>query len=662
MNINLNTIVHFTEFSRENDTVIVKAGASVVLFCNITPTRWPEWHWLGVNESNYDVFSIGYMINPTLPNKRNLEIIANISEGKYNLQIKNASLNEEGHYMCSFVNQRKEITHYIVELKIKVPPKNITINDANTGILHGTENQPLVLNCSVYSRNTKEAIMWFNDSLLLGIGGPGTFELTIIPLKYDNGRIYRCIVNSSVLRSTLRKNVQLDIKYKPFITFNKGKHLLRVNETHSLTVLYIVDSNPVATRIVLEKNFKLYQVSTRNTTLTLNLFNLSRNDSGTYVCRAENGIGEGYISTEIIVQYPPSIEIKTDLDKKVLQCLPNGEPQHYTFYPWLHKSEFGEIIRYLKNTETINLQVNEATLHLYQYNGIYVCRVENGVSYINGTVIQSGQVFVRQNDKPVFVSQNKQRQYGTIGMEIDIRVFVYSCPKFHILKVQTRGYLSVEYDYIDIQNANVIDGIYSKDFRMNGFLIALHGFIIEANDFTSYKFWIENSFGDANFTVDLIDTEKQFSRSLNIYWQISRSFIGGLLLGIACTIFRGFYRKKSRKNARRQVNQEVHYDEVELADNNPSHPTLRNSHPVDTDYVIVQEPESRNSGNENPSETNSSEDMSNRSLYVASELQDYENSYQPLDLDNYEKNMYDETQVCSINILSAENTYVNTVL
>ncbi|CAC5372541.1 CADM1 [Mytilus coruscus] len=653
-------------FTRANRTIYVGTGDSVTLSCNVTPYDWPLWDGPRIprmNEDSLVTYSDRFFINPNLPNAHKLKITENISTGKYDLQISNASLNEEGLYRCSDLTTWKLPKENYVQLKIKVPPRNISINDADTGVLHGTENHFLVLRCSVNSGVPKETIMWFNNSLLLGIGGPGTFELNIIPQKYDHGRFYTCIINSSALINFLQQTVKLDIKYKPYVTVRKAKDYIRINKAQNLSVSCLVDSNPVITRIFWERNSTVYHVSTGKSTLSLNLFNVSRVDSGTYVCRAANAIGESYDSIEIIVQYPPSIEIKIDMDKKVLQCNPNGEPQNYTFYPWIHQSEFGDIIRCLKNTETINLQVSDDTLNVYQYNGIYICRAGNGVANTNATEIQSGQAFVRQNDKPVFVSQNEHRQYGIPGTKIDLSVFVYSYPKFNNLKVTTRGLFSIEYNYIDIENATVIDRFHSNDFRMNGFKITLQGFIIEANDFTSYKFWITNSVGNANFTVDLIDAEKQSGRPLNIYWQIASSFIGVLLLGIACTIFRGFYHKQRRKHARRQVHQEVHYDEIELADNNPASQTQRNNHPVDTDSVIVQEPESRNSASENPGEAYNSEENSSRSVSVARELHDYENSYQPLDLDNSEKHLYDETQVlCSNDIVSTESTYVNTVL
>ncbi|CAG2191124.1 CADM1 [Mytilus edulis] len=417
--------------------------------------------WTRVNTDGFITYSDRYEINQNLPNAENLIIIGNVSTGKYDLQIFNTSFNEEGLYRCSeFTNEAQPLQSF-VELKIKVPPRNITINDANTGILHGTENHPLVLNCSIIGGNSNETIMWFNDSLLLGRGGPGTFELDFIPQKYDHGRIYTCIVNSSALRISLKK---------------MSNSTLRVN-------------------------------------------------------------------------------------------------------------------------------------------------------------------------KPVFESQNEHVQNGISGMEIDIRVSVYSYPMINKVNVKTSEFSSIEDDYIDVENATDIDGTYSKYFPVNAFIITLHGFIIEENDFTSYKFWISNSLGDANYTVKLVDGEKQSSRSLNIYWQIPSSFFGGLLIGIACFVIWVIYHNKK------------------LADNNPSSPTHRYYRPVDVEIVIAQPAESENNGSENPDEANSSDEISRGSVSVPRELHDYENSYQPLELDNSEKHLYDETQVlCSTNIVSTGNTYVNTVL
>lgn len=150
---------------------------------------------------------------------------------------------------------------------------------------------------------------------------------------------------------------------------------------------------------------------------------------------------------------------------------------------------------------------------------------------------------------------------------------------------------------------------------------------------------------------------------MNIYWQIPSSFFGWLLIGIACIVIWVIYHNKSRKNDIRQVHQEEHYDEIELADNNPSSSTHHYYHPVDAEILVAQAAESENSGSENPGEAYSSDEISTKSVSVPRELHDYENSYQPLELDNSEKHLYDETQVlCSTNILYDENTYVNTVL
>lgn len=133
-------------------------------------------------------------------------------------------------------------------------------------------------------------------------------------------------------------------------------------------------------------------------------------------------------------------------------------------------------------------------------------KVESIVSTFFSILSNTQMLFVL--DKPVFESQHEHIQNGISGTEIDIRVSVYSYPMINKVNVKTREFSSIEHDYIDIENATDIDGTYSKYFPVNAFIITLHGFIIEENDFTSYKFWISNSLGDANYTVKLVDAGK----------------------------------------------------------------------------------------------------------------------------------------------------------
>lgn len=93
---------------------------------------------------------------------------------------------------------------------------------------------------------------------------------------------------------------------------------------------------------------------------------------------------------------PPSISIKKNLENTGLRCCPKGKPSNYTFHPWLHHSELGEFIRQLHSNETISFKDEGNNTRKYEFNGLYSCRVDNGVEDVNGKLIQSKQVLVKQ--------------------------------------------------------------------------------------------------------------------------------------------------------------------------------------------------------------------------------------------------------------------------
>lgn len=105
---------NWTEFTRANRIVYAEEGDSVTLFCNINPfSIIAEWYGRRVNEDSFRKYSEGVSINPGLPNAFKLKI----SLGKYDLQISNVSVNEEGLYRCLSYTKSTSIIENI-ELKI----------------------------------------------------------------------------------------------------------------------------------------------------------------------------------------------------------------------------------------------------------------------------------------------------------------------------------------------------------------------------------------------------------------------------------------------------------------------------------------------------------------------------------------------------------------
>jgi hypothetical protein len=81
-----------------------------------------------------------------------------------------------------------------------------------------------------------------------------------------------------------------------------------------------------------------------------------------------------------------------------LTCVPDGNPQSYSFYKWQHKSKYGVLIREL-DAETNGVLTLPSILveDGYQDSGEYVCTVGNGIVGRDGKVKQTGSDYITIN-------------------------------------------------------------------------------------------------------------------------------------------------------------------------------------------------------------------------------------------------------------------------
>jgi hypothetical protein len=82
----------------------------------------------------------------------------------------------------------------------------------------------------------------------------------------------------------------------------------------------------------------------------------------------------------------------------IVTCVPDGNPQSYTFYKWQHKSRYGVLIRELDGGQNGVLTLPNITVEdKYQDSGEYVCTVGNGIVGRDGKVEQTGSGYVNIN-------------------------------------------------------------------------------------------------------------------------------------------------------------------------------------------------------------------------------------------------------------------------
>lgn len=84
----------------------------------------------------------------------------------------------------------------------------------------------------------------------------------------------------------------------------------------------------------------------------------------------------------------------------MLSCIPDGNPDNYTFYKWEHRSDFNEHVRWFYGTAESQLMINKSQdRKANEDDGFYVCTVSNGVSNPKGIFCQKGQVHVAASGK-----------------------------------------------------------------------------------------------------------------------------------------------------------------------------------------------------------------------------------------------------------------------
>ena len=83
---------------------------------------------------------------------------------------------------------------------------------------------------------------------------------------------------------------------------------------------------------------------------------------------------------------------------RTLSCIPDGNPQSYSFYEWQHKSKYGVLIRKLDGGQNGGLTLPSIPVEdRYQDSGEYVCTVGNDIVGRDENVKQTGSGYVRIN-------------------------------------------------------------------------------------------------------------------------------------------------------------------------------------------------------------------------------------------------------------------------
>ncbi|VDI58039.1 Hypothetical predicted protein [Mytilus galloprovincialis] len=381
---------------------------------------------------------------------------------------------------------------------------------SENNIIYGREGVQLNFTCTVKNGIPAATLLWRKDNLTVANGSSDNLSYQCTPTRFDHMKNITCSAFSDLLPTPLSHTIQLDIQYRPYLMIiqrNKGS----IVEGESMELCCISNSNPHVQYIAWEKNKSevalwRQQAATDfdelNKDLCFRIPSVYRNHTGNYTCFAENSIAKSNSSIAINVLYPPDVIVTYAVleESTILSCIPDGNPDKYTFYDWEHRSDFNEHIRWFNGIRENQLIINKSQHRKSnEDDGVYVCTVSNGVSNKKGNFRQEGQVRVEKSASPVFFADNEPVQIGQYGKIVELTIKVYD--KTYNSKVFITKKGTTVRTKTRIENITTHDTFYGVKIRVSGIQYTIRMHLTSSKDFTNYTVEACNDIGCNHFHV-----------------------------------------------------------------------------------------------------------------------------------------------------------------
>ncbi|XP_040278130.1 nephrin isoform X1 [Bufo bufo] len=312
--------------------------------------------------------------------------------------IETAPSDNQATYRCNATNDGgKNTLTATTKFHVQFPPIDVKIINPPKDYKRGST---VTLECRTGSSNPEATISWIKDGVILqgrdlgtknveygGKSTTGSVALTVS--SADNGKRVSCEAYSSALSETVNTFYKLNVLFPPEFTDEQPKIVQAVEHGAALIPLYI-RANPA------EVN---YTWSLRGQVLnregayrhhlkgagSLEIWNVSRADSGVYSVTCENKEGKNITAVQLDVHYSPSIRSlvdPTEVDlggRAELVCIADANPVSVEMFQW----------RWLGDEErdlsALERQVDGLTGRLIIKDamrtdaGRYECTVDNGI-------------------------------------------------------------------------------------------------------------------------------------------------------------------------------------------------------------------------------------------------------------------------------------------
>ena len=395
-----------SDISRPTPVYVVQGGEAI-LQCGF------ESNGLSWYAHTNDLIASGADIT----NKSKYNISKNPSTGLYyRLHILNVGVSDLVNYKCSG-NVNGVIQQFYFQLIYIVQPTSLSIeNVASDNKLLGTQGQDLTLSCkAVGGKPAPNVILIIDEQTLENKTQAVQRILTAINRSYD-GKSVTCQASHadySQIPMTVSAVIYLNLKpLTPMITGYAGS----IEETKPLvvtctttgsrpraTIQWTLGQQDVTSNATAQSSH--ITASDSYTVISKLTYNVGRSDHGLVLtCKAVNmAASSGIQATKTLnVTYAPTVSVHgftydQSEATRIVNCVPVGNPNTYTYYKWQHKSKYGVQIREMDGgtNGVLTLSSNPDPVEdRYQDSGEYVCTAGNGIVGRDGKVKQTGSDYV----------------------------------------------------------------------------------------------------------------------------------------------------------------------------------------------------------------------------------------------------------------------------
>nr|XP_014294021.2 nephrin isoform X3 [Halyomorpha halys] len=329
-------------FRLQPKDVKVQEGGEATLQCEIT-------HLAGQVQWTKDGFALGF--SPEIPGFPRYKMIGDFKNGVYNLNIINASLDDDAQFQCQVgPNGFHKPIRANANLSVISPPSSIEmVGHPPNSKIEIKENQEFQLECLVKNSKPAAKIVWFRGNVELKLDkredkvvvvDPSkkvkrydvSSKITLQPTAEDDFADYTCEARHEALHSDmpLRVTVQLSVLYPPGLPYIDGYtegETIRRGQNVEL-VCRSRGGNPPA-QLIWYKNSEQIRMAYRTSgRLSENIYSFTadaNDNKAKYRCEASNIMSKSPLKAEVdltVLFAPTQVTISGPTEARVGDTVP----------------------------------------------------------------------------------------------------------------------------------------------------------------------------------------------------------------------------------------------------------------------------------------------------------------------------------------------------